>query len=89
MDSAMQGTLTEGKGTVLLTSMYKLVLICSFWFSKHYLLFYKGPNIMRRSAVQSLPHELVFLALRYFNIESLKDIKGSFSKPFLRSLSRL
>ncbi len=41
----IQGTLTEGEGSVQLTSLYYLVLINCFWYWEHHLLFYKTSYI--------------------------------------------
>ncbi len=58
----LQGTLTEGKGSVRLTSLYLLVWISSFLHWKYYLFTFltKQATLLRRSIVLSPPLQLVF-----------------------------
>ncbi len=53
------GTLTEGKGSLQLTS---LITSAAFHIAKNKLLFAKQATLMRRSRVLSLPLQLVFPA---------------------------
>jgi hypothetical protein len=55
-----QGNLTEGEGSVQLTSLYERVKISYFRHYNHYLLFIKQATLKRRSTVLSLPLHLVF-----------------------------
>ncbi len=56
-----RGSLTEGEGSLRLTSLYKLVWIGSFLHWKYYLPFLqKQAVLMRRSTVLSLPLQIVF-----------------------------
>ncbi len=55
-----QGSLTEGEGSVQLTSFYCLVKTTCFLYWKYYYLFTNQATLMRRSTVLSLPIQLVF-----------------------------
>ena len=50
-----QGSLTKGKGSVQLTSLYQLVQISCFYFKNIIYFFTKQATLMRRSIVLSLP----------------------------------
>ncbi len=51
-----QGTLTEGEGSVQLTSLYQIVYITYIFYY-----FTKQTALLRRSTILSLPFQLVFL----------------------------
>ncbi len=53
-------TLTEGEGSVQLTSMYSLFYSSCFLYWKYHLHFHKTTTLKRRSTVLSLPLKLVF-----------------------------
>jgi hypothetical protein len=55
----MQGSLTEGEGSVWLTSLYQLVQINSFFIEMLFTFFTKQATLIRRSTVLSFP-QLVF-----------------------------
>jgi hypothetical protein len=57
------GILIKRKVSVKLTSLNWLVSISYFWNCKHYLLSPKQATLIRRSTVQSLSLQLVFLAV--------------------------
>jgi hypothetical protein len=58
-----QGSLTEGGGSVLLTSLY--LLVAHFYTRNIIYLFTKQVTLMRRSTVLSLPSWLVFPTVSY------------------------
>ncbi len=65
--SKKQGTLTEGKGAVQLTSLYQLVWISYFWSYKHSHFITKQPNLRRRSTVLSIPFQLELPEKKFYN----------------------
>ncbi len=69
----MQGILTEGEGSVQLTSLHLLVQIIGFCYCNHYLLFsQKQATLMRRSIVLSPLLQWVFPALWSLAMQMLK-----------------
>jgi len=55
-----KGVLTEGEGSVQLTSLYQLVQISRFEHWKIYIFFTKQAILLRRSTVLNLPLQQVF-----------------------------
>jgi hypothetical protein len=56
----VRGTLTEGEGSVQLTSLYYLFRLASFEIEHIIYFFTKHASLMRRSTAQSLGLQLVF-----------------------------
>jgi len=72
-----QGTLTEGEGSVLLTSLYLLFWISSFYIKNIIYFFTKQETIIKEvNCTESSPPLSVPCGLHYKNVIILNDASG-------------